>query len=94
MNRIRYTILQLILDRCRAQQEHILLDQLRRLVKRISTTIDGRSGLLVNSRPLRVLGFWYISGCQTQRSEPISCVVLLNQLKSGCDETKYDATSR
>jgi hypothetical protein len=76
MNRIRHTILQLILDRRRAQQKHILLNQLCRLVQRIPTAINRSSRPVIYSRPLSILRLWNIPIGDAQRSQSLRRTVL------------------
>ena len=76
MNRIRHTLLQLILNRRSPEQEQIILDQLRRLIQRLPTPVDRRRSLAVHSRPLPVLLLGHLSRRDAERSQPLRSVVL------------------
>jgi len=54
MNRIRNTILELILNRRGPEQKHVLLNEFSGLVQCFTAAIDGLSGLIINGRPLSV----------------------------------------
>lgn len=49
MNRIWDTVLELVLNRRGTEQEHVFLNEFSGLVQCFATTIDGLSGLVINS---------------------------------------------
>lgn len=57
MNRIRYTLLQLILDSSRTKEVHIPLDKLSGIIERITPPVDRSSRLIINFRPRRIFPF-------------------------------------
>ena len=80
MNSIRHPILQLIFNSRSAQQKHILLDQLGRLVQRLSATVDGGRRPFVDPRPLFVFRFWNIAESEAERAEAVCRVVLYHPI--------------
>jgi hypothetical protein len=51
MDRIRDSVLELILDSSGTKEEHIAFDELSSIIQSFSTTINGVRSLIVNLRP-------------------------------------------
>lgn len=76
MDRIGNSFLQLVLDRRRAEEEHVLLDDFSRLIQSFTATIDCLCRLIIDRGPFLVLLLWYISVGEAECSQPISSVFL------------------
>lgn len=76
MDRIRDSILQLVFNCCRTEEEHFLLNDFSRLIQRFPATIDCLCRLIIDRGPFLVLLLWYISVGEAECSQPISSVFL------------------
>ena len=75
MNRVRHALLKFVLDSGRPQEEHVSLDELCRLVQRITTSVDRGSCLVIDRRPLAVLGLWDVARRDAKRAQTVRGVV-------------------
>lgn len=76
MDRLWDTLLELVLDSSRTKQEHIPLDKLRSVVERLPTSVDRRSRLVVDGRPLAVFRLGNIARSDTERPQTIRRIIL------------------
>lgn len=76
MNGVWHTLLKLILNSRRTEQEHVLLNDLGSLVKRLASSIDGGRSLVINGGPGTILGLGNIARCDAERTKTFGCVIL------------------
>ena len=76
MNRIRYSILKLVLNRRRSQQVQVLLDQLCDVVQGVSSSGDLSSRSVVEIEPFSVLLERDLSDGEAESSKSFGRVVL------------------
>ena len=77
MNGIWNTILELIFNGSRAQQEHILLDDLRSFIQSFTASIYSRSCPVVDRYPFPIFSFRNITVGDAKGSKTLSSIVLM-----------------
>lgn len=73
---VGYALLELVLDGGRAEEEHVALDDLGGLVEGVAAAVDGGSSLVVDGRPLLVLGLWDVAVGDAERAQALGRVIL------------------
>jgi hypothetical protein len=76
MDRIWNSVLQLVFNCRRTEEEHFLLNDFSRLIQSFTATIDCLCRLIIDRGPFLVLLLWYISVREAESSQSFSSVFL------------------
>ena len=75
---VRHTVLELVLDGGRSEEEQVLLNQLGHVIECISSAGDLRSSSVVQLEPLAVLLLRDLAHSETERPQSFRGVVLID----------------
>jgi hypothetical protein len=76
MNRIRDTLLQLVLDGSGPQQKQVLFNHFGRVIQSLTTPIDRGRRLIIDHRPLLIFFFGQVSVGNAKCSQTFRSIVL------------------